>query len=142
MITFTVINCSKVMFCHKNKAFLFCLPKRCSWSRSRLNKGSFGQQKNRHRLHPKSGGSGSATLITIKTYVRHKCTSSSRFLTEAVLTTFFSKILWNTSISFRDCFMSFGVKLEDQDWTTGGINYIKCVKQSLCHNGPQPRGLE
>ena len=36
----TVINCSKVMFCPNNKAFLFCLPKRCS--RSRLKKGGSG----------------------------------------------------------------------------------------------------
>ena len=30
---FTFINCSQDMFCHKNKAFLFCLPKRFSRSR-------------------------------------------------------------------------------------------------------------
>ena len=29
----TIINCSKVMFCHNNKAFFLCLPKRCSRSR-------------------------------------------------------------------------------------------------------------
>ena len=43
------------MFCHNNMAFLFCLPKRCSWSR--LKKGGSGQQKSWLRLHPKSGGS-------------------------------------------------------------------------------------
>ena len=44
-ITFTVINCYQVMFCHNNnKAFLFCLPKRCSWSRDRLKKGGSGSR--------------------------------------------------------------------------------------------------
>ena len=52
------------MFCHNNKAFLLCLPKR--FSRSRLKKGRSGS---RLRLHPKSaapGGSGSATLIYLQ----------------------------------------------------------------------------
>ena len=67
-ITLTIINCYQVMFCHNNnKVFLFCLPKRCSWSRDRLKKGGSGSRlrpttKNRLRLHPKSGGFGSATL--------------------------------------------------------------------------------
>ena len=55
--------------CHNNKAFLFCLPKRCS--RSRLKIGGSGsrlrQQKSRLRLHPNSGGSGSATLLESST---------------------------------------------------------------------------
>ena len=81
------------MFCHNNKAFLFCLPKRCS--RSRLKKGGSGSRlqpttknwlwlnpksgSSRRlqlnpksggsrwlRLNPKSGGSGSAKLVSIQ----------------------------------------------------------------------------
>ena len=44
-ITFTVINCFHVL--SQQQGFPFCLPK----------KGGYGQQKNRRRLHPKSGGS-------------------------------------------------------------------------------------
>ena len=41
---------------HNNKAFLLCLPKRCSWSRLKEAAPALGsdQQKNRLRLKPKS----------------------------------------------------------------------------------------
>ena len=65
------------MFCHNNKVFLFCLPKRCS----RLKKGGSGSRlrptKNRLRLHPNSGGSSSATL-EVKVYKKllfNKCSN-------------------------------------------------------------------
>ena len=46
------------MFCHNNKAFLYCLPKKCRQSRLKKcrNDSRLRPTNNRLWLHPKSGG--------------------------------------------------------------------------------------
>ena len=67
-VFFGLINCSLVIFFQNNKAFLFfACQKEAAGVGAALKKAapalSSGQLKNRLRLHPKSGGSRSATLI-------------------------------------------------------------------------------